>query len=207
MALNAVGPTTANIIVTKLEIPASIQRFFFLSGCVKYSQKGANEIFEAPAIPFPLKYTYMIRTIWLTCFYATFVPIVVPISVVGLLYFYFSEVLLFRNNYSVPFMVSKHLVDTAVWLLRYTGLITLTGGFIVVFYISYALNVDFTLVQSIPFIVGLGLSLAIIFMPNERINKKLFAIHNKQLTAPTYDEAFQQFTVTYKGTHPLSTYD
>jgi hypothetical protein len=48
-------------------------------------------------------------------------------------------VLLFRNDYAVPFMVSRHLVDTAMWLLRYTAFIALAGGFIVVFYISYQL--------------------------------------------------------------------
>ena len=136
MAINAVGTTTANIIITRIEFPACIQRCLFLKDCLKYNQKNANQIFEYPAIDFPLKYTFLIRTIWLTCFYATFVPIVVPISVIGLLYFYFSEVYLFRNYYAIPFMVSKDLVNTAIWLLSYTGLVTLIGGFLVVFYIS-----------------------------------------------------------------------
>ena len=136
MAINAVGTTTANIIITRLEFPVCIQRYLLLKGYLKYNQKKANKIFQYPAIEFPLKYTFLVRTVWLTCFYATFVPIIVPISVIGLLYFYFSEVYLFRNYYAIPFMVSKHLVSTAVFLLRYTGLIALAGGFIVVFYIS-----------------------------------------------------------------------
>lgn len=121
----------------------------------------------------------MIKTIWLSCFYATFVPVVVPISVAGMVYFYFSEVYLFRNHYSVPCMVSKHLVDTAVWLLRYTGLIMLTGGFVVVYYVSVQSNSDFGISEAIPFIIGLGLSIALILIPNDRLNEKLFSIHNK----------------------------
>jgi len=45
MAINAVGPTTANIILTKLEFPTCLQRYFFLKGCLKYNQKQANAIF------------------------------------------------------------------------------------------------------------------------------------------------------------------
>ena len=103
-------------------------------------------------------------------------------------------------------MVSKDLISTAVWLLRYTGIITLAGGFIVVFYISYRLEAGFDVVESIPFIIGLIISLAIIFMPNSRINKKLFKLYDNMLKTPSYDEALSEFTVTYQGTHPLSTY-
>jgi hypothetical protein len=61
--------------------------------------------------------------------------------------------------------------------------------------------------QSIPFIIGLVISLVIIFMPNMAINKRFFKVYDQQLIPPTYAEAFKEFTVTYKGTHPLSTYD
>ena len=104
-------------------------------------------------------------------------------------------------------MVNKDLVGTAIWLLRYTGLVSLAGGFLLVFYISNRLDVGFSVVKSIPFIIGLIVSLFIIFMPSSRINKKLFTLHNNNLLTPTYDEAFAEFTVTYQGTHPLSTYN
>lgn len=83
-------------------------------------------------------------------------------------------------------MVSRHLVDTAIGLLKYTALIALVGGFLVVFYISYQLDTAFTVSQSIPFIIGLIISLAIIFMPNNAINKRFFKVYDQQLTPPTY---------------------
>lgn len=86
------------------------------------------------------------------------------------MYFHFGEQYLFRNKYSVPFMLSKDLIDTAISILRYTGVITLAGSFIVTFFISYQLKAEFTAVEAIPFIVGLILSLAIILMPSTRIN-------------------------------------
>jgi len=67
-------------------------------------------------------------------------------------------------------MLSKDLIDTAVSILRYTGIITLAGSFIVTIFISYQLKAEFTAVEAIPFILGLILSGAIIFMPSTRIN-------------------------------------
>lgn len=73
-------------------------------------------------------------------------PIVVPISIFGLLLFYIVEQFLFRNYYKVPFMLSKVIVYTAINLMNYTGLVMLSGAFIVIFYISFQLNAEFTII-------------------------------------------------------------
>lgn len=103
-------------------------------------------------------------------------------------------------------MLSKFIVYTAIDLLNYTGLILLSGSFLVVYYISYKLEAVFTIVEAIPFIVGLFLSLFIIFIPSIKINEKLFKFASNDELQPSYDEAYPKFSVTYKGTHPLSSY-
>lgn len=44
----------------------------------------ANKLYEQPGINLPYQYGYIIKTLWLTAFYCPLVPIVVPISIVGL---------------------------------------------------------------------------------------------------------------------------
>ena len=119
MAINAVVPTLSNVIMTLIEFPNGFFRFLLRKGCVQYNQKRANEVYQKPEIEFPIKYAYVINTIWLTCFYCAFAPIIVPVSVLGLILFHLSEQYLFRNKYSVPFMLSKDLTDTAISILRY----------------------------------------------------------------------------------------
>ena len=103
-------------------------------------------------------------------------------------------------------MLSKAIVDTAISLLRYTGLVSLSGCFIITIFISYKLQAGFTIIEGIPFIIGLIFSLIIIFMPSNRINERLFPIKSKQEIPPAYDLACRQFTVTYLETHPLTTH-
>lgn len=56
----------------------------------------------------------MLKTIWLTAFYAPLVPVVVPISVVGLVGNYFIEKYLYARVYSVPNMLSSMVNDSAI---------------------------------------------------------------------------------------------
>lgn len=46
----------------------------------------------------------------------------------------------------------------------------LSGSFLVVFYISFKLNADFTIIDAIPFIIGLSISLFVILIPSIKIN-------------------------------------
>ena len=49
----------------------------------------------------PFKYAYVIKTIWLTCFYAPFVPIVAVISLAGLIFYYITMKISFRFFYKI----------------------------------------------------------------------------------------------------------
>lgn len=91
MSMNAITPNLISLIINKIEFPAFIYRFMARLGCCKYTQAEANKLYELGEIDFPVKYAYVIRTLWLTCFYGPFVPVVVPISILGLIFFYFTE--------------------------------------------------------------------------------------------------------------------
>lgn len=137
---------------------------------MKKTQKDANKLYELTEVDFPVKYAYVIRTVWLTVFYAPFAPIIVPISVLGLIFFYFAETELFRSSYKVPNMLSMSITRTAIRLLDFTGIIFSSGQILIVFYIKFIFNSNFTLEEQI----GVGLcilfSLVLIFLPSTKIN-------------------------------------
>lgn len=87
-------------------------------------------------------------------------------------------------------MLSKFIAYTAITLLNYTGLILLSGSFLVVYYISIKLDAGFTITEAIPFIVGLFLSLFIILIPNIKINEKLFKFPSNDKRKMSYDENY-----------------
>jgi hypothetical protein len=145
MGLNAITPNLINFITTKLEFPTLIIRMMARLGCCKYTQAEANKLYELSEIDFPVKYAYVIRTVWLTCFYAPFSPIIVPISILGLILFYFTETELFRTSYRAPNMLSISITRTAMRLLDYTGVILAGGQILITAYIKFAFNGTYTL--------------------------------------------------------------
>lgn len=145
MSLNAITPNLINFILTKLEFPAIIIRFMARMGCCKYTQAEANKLYELGEVDFPVKYAYIIRTVWLTCFYAPFAPIIVPISIFGLIFFYFAETELFRTSYRAPNMLSMNITLTAMRLLDYTGVVLSGGQILITLYVKFIFSSTFTL--------------------------------------------------------------
>lgn len=137
MSMNALTPNISSLLINKLEFPAFIFRFMARLGCCKYTQFEANKLYELSEVDFPVKYAYVIRTLWLTCFYAPFAPLIVPISVLGLIFFYFTETELFRSSYRAPNMLSISITRTAMRLLDFTGVVLTAGQLLIVVYIKF----------------------------------------------------------------------
>jgi hypothetical protein len=110
MILNAITPNLAVFVVNKFEVMGRINRFIFLkTGFFIITQLEANRLYELPKPDFTEKYSYIVKTLWLTAFYAPFVPIVVPISAIGLTIKYFIEKFLFSRSYSIANKISACL--------------------------------------------------------------------------------------------------
>ena len=117
MLLNAITPNISNLLIYRFDISGRVMRYFCLyKKWSIYTQLEANYLYMLPCPSLPQNYSYIIKTIWLTSFYAPFTPIVVPISIIGLIANYFVEKYLFGSSYSAPNMISKHLNDGCIEL-------------------------------------------------------------------------------------------
>ena len=203
MVINALSPTLINLALVVFEFPESLKRCCLKNGWSDSNQKEANELYEFSKISFPEKYSYVIKTIWLSLFYGPFVPIVVPISIVGLFLFYFTEVYLFRTHYNVPRMLSKHIANTAQRLLNYIVLVIAAGQTLMIIYIAYTLDSGLTTIEIVSIVLGVALAIVFLFIPGADINKRLFKFDDTE-NPLSYADAEEDFEVTYEGTNPLS---
>lgn len=91
MILNALTPNVTNFLMKKFNFITRLKRYVFVEKQWWFitTQIEANKLYELPKPDFTDLYSYVIKTLWLTAFYAPLVPVVIPISVVGLTLHYF----------------------------------------------------------------------------------------------------------------------
>ena len=87
----------------------------------------ANKVYEGVYPEIAFRYAYFIRTLWLTAFYAPLVPVVVPISILGLTTRYWIEKVSYGNYYSTPNMISSLVNHAAMNLLDWFPFILSVG--------------------------------------------------------------------------------
>lgn len=89
MLINAILPNVTLFFLSYFEILKKVERWLIERGTIKSSQMEANEAFEGPEAEFPYKYAYVFKTLWLSAFFAPLSPVVVPISIAGLIVNYY----------------------------------------------------------------------------------------------------------------------
>jgi len=78
----------------------------------------------------------MIKTLWLACFYGPFAPIVVFVSTIGLLFFYFTTKVSFRHYYKVTEVRSRETNLRAERLSYFAPFMVNFGLFIIYLYLK-----------------------------------------------------------------------
>ena len=114
MIMNALIPNILVFGLNRFEIQGRIKRFLIRRSIIKATQFEANEVWKGPYPYIPYKYSYVIGTIWLTALFAPFVPIVVVISIFGLMFNFHIEKYLFRFVYSIPTTLGSMLNEDSM---------------------------------------------------------------------------------------------
>ena len=172
MIMNAVIPNVTLFLLTYCELIPKINRWLIKRGTIKNSQYDANSVYQGPTMQLPYKYAYVFKTIWLTAFYAPVCPIVVPISIFGLLINYWIEKCLFSRVYSIPNTTSSMVNDSAIELMEYFVLIISLGEFIVFLYFQSFRPELLPNYWSIPIYVSVAISGLNLLLPMDSLNNK-----------------------------------
>jgi hypothetical protein len=190
--MNAITPNVSLWVLSYFEITGKVFRWLVRTEKMKVTQIEANEIWEGPLPEIPYKYAYILKTLWLTAFYAPLVPIVVPISVLGLGLNYMIEKYLYRYIYSAPNMLSDMVNDSALEMMEYFPLIISMGEFIIFSYIKNYEVIALPLNWSIPIYISIALSMLNLVLPMDQLNK-CFKLKIDDLENPPYEKVEDRF--------------
>lgn len=119
----------------------------------------------------------------MAAFYTPFFPLLVPLAILGLIFFYFTEKNLLRDSYKRPNMTTVDITHTAGRLLDYSGPILFFGQFLVLIYIKFEFNKvweGWTVTEIVAVTLCFALSLFIFFFPFLRFNEYLFPLKKGQ---------------------------
>ena len=114
MLMNALTFNLSLFLIKYFELVLRLQRCLVERGTLKKSQMEANLLYQGPLPELEFNYAYIFKTIWLTAFYAPLAPVVVPISIIGLLLHFFIMKALFGRAFSTPNTISSMLNDSAI---------------------------------------------------------------------------------------------
>jgi hypothetical protein len=132
------------------------------------------------------KYAHVIKTLLLTALYAPVTPIVVVVSMVGLITNYFIEKFLYTRSYSLPNTVSSIIFESAVELLEYF-LVAFAFGQIIVYLYFYRFVVEaMPLDWTICIFLTIALAILNMVLPMEVINQSLFKMEDSAHSAIAY---------------------
>jgi len=172
------------------------------SNC-KLTQEEANLLFEGPPIDIAQNYANVLKTIWVTAFYAPVLPIGVPLAVLGLFLSYWTDKYLLLNRYVRPSALGKSL---SLWMAEYLELSPFffaVGN--IVFRSLIKRNDDDNVDDPIlPTILGLAISFAHFLVPAHSIAKKCFSSSERDYSyKQTYSQARVRFNNDYDICNPI----
>jgi len=171
----------------------------------KYScmtQAEANELFEYPPFDASAKYSAYIKTMWMTALFAPLIPVVIAISLVGLtLRYWLDKFLLIRRN-SAPKMMGKKLSMRMLKYLELTPFWFGLGSLLInVYSREYYHELSFGIVICL---VVMLVSLVHLFVPTNKIGKKLRKAQKRKSKTVSYSEAQLAFSTDYDRSYPLT---
>jgi hypothetical protein len=168
----------------------------------KLTQLDAHTVFEGPEFDVAEKYAGVVKTVWLTAFYAPAIPICIPISLGGLFFQYWAEkyVLLRRSSY--PLTMGSHLPKSTIVSLECTTFIYALGSLIFSVYASYfTADEDYYIAPNVAAVV---ISFAYLVFPINYLNKFMCSMVKKEEEDTPYDEARLDFPIDYDISNPIT---
>jgi len=164
------------------------------------TQREANLLFEGPPIDIAQCYANILKTVWVTAFYAPVLPIGIPISVVGLFISYWTDKYLLLNRYVKPSALGKSL---SLWMAEY---LELSPFFFAVGNIVFRSLIKKTPDDNIddpilPTILALGISFAHFVIPVYPIAKKCFSSGERD---SSYKQTYSDMRVAFNNDYDIS---
>ncbi|CAD8188436.1 unnamed protein product [Paramecium octaurelia] len=159
------------------------------------TQREANEIMEQIDYQLAMRYADIIKTMWLTFFFGTAIPLGVFSSLIGLSLFYLVDKYNLLRRRTVKENISQQLSWQMINMLEFVVLFNPLGNTAV----SIFLNQKFDIYSAIGVIIGLSFQ----FLPIHRCIEAMFPVKNFE-DPVSYTKAQIEFDTDYDRENPVT---
>jgi hypothetical protein len=166
------------------------------------TQSEAHLIFEDPEFDIAERYAVLIKTVWLTAFYATLIPIGLVISLSGLIVTYWVEKYLLLKRSSYPKAMGAALPKSILELLEVTPLFYAIGSLIFNYYAAHLVHLD-DLHLGVN-VVAVLMAVVYLMLPIKVMNKFICRKKKEVEEDCEYDERRIQFQTDYDIANPIT---
>ena len=126
----------------------------------------------------PDKYSYVIKTVMLACFYTPFVPVAALAALVGIAAYYLAVKLLFRYCYALPNTHSNEINIGSMRLSYLAPLALNAGQMFIYYYIQMRLGQTIPTSTSVITFISFALAVLFVFVPWNDLNVRFFPLNS-----------------------------
>ena len=163
---------------------------------INYNQKELNELYELQSMNVPAKYSYLVKTLFMSFIYFPIFPLGFCISLIGFIFGYWWEKFNFSIMYKKPEKLDKQITEYYVIFFFLNFLIFAFGSF---YFLSVGHEVDiFILVIFIVNYILLIIPFHLCFQ------KDYFKFNESEIHKKTYDDMYLNFIIDYERANPMT---
>jgi len=165
----------------------------------KMFQKDLNATFEYPPFYFAYKYAYLCKTVMSAALYAPLVPLVIPMTVVGIFAQYWLDKWIMLRHCSRQRSVGPELAKSMIEHLELPLIMFSFGNAFFNLYVTTQTTSDLTLQ-----LIGLAIGIANAVLPMDDINEYLFKIKEEVPGHEKYSDMRLEFLEDYDRCNPAT---
>ena len=169
---------------------------------INYNQKELNELYELQSMNISAKYSYLVKTVLMSFFFASVFPLGFGISLIGLIFAYWLEKFNFSKMYKKPEKLDKQIAE---YYITYFFIIFYVFGFGSSQFLTGALGYFDLKFQDIWISIILYSSNILLFIPFQLCFKKdYFKMKESEMHKKTYDDMYIYFVNDYERANPMT---
>ena len=169
---------------------------------INYNQKELNELYELQSMNIAAKYSYLVRTVLMSFYFASIFPLGFGISSIGLIFAYWLEKFNFSKMYKRPEKLDKQIAE---FYITYFFIIFYAFGFGSSLFLTGVMGYFDLKYQDTWISIILYISNILLFIPFQLCFKKdYFKMKESEMHKKTYDDMYIYFVNDYERANPMT---
>ena len=169
---------------------------------INYNQKELNELYELQSINIAAKYSYLVKTVLMSFFFASIFPLGFFISLIGLIFAYWLEKYNFSKMYKKPEKLDKQIAE---YYITYFFIIFYAFGLGSFHFLIGVMGYFDLIFHDIWITTILIFSNILLFIPFHLWLKKDFLkLKESDMHKKTYDDMYLYFVNDYERANPMT---